>query len=132
MNMAFKYCVFAAGLSVATVSAVYAEELLTRDVLHTADLSYAEDAEVITAYMEIKPGGVIPLHTHHGDEHVIVLQGTTLERADGTQVEFPTGIALSFARGVVHGGFTVVGDAALQINTIHIVDKGKPLMVPAE
>jgi hypothetical protein len=35
-------------------------------------------------------------------------------------------------RDVPHGAFTVTGDKTLKLVTVHIVDKGKPLYIPAK
>jgi hypothetical protein len=35
-------------------------------------------------------------------------------------------------RDVPHGAFTVTGDKTLRLLTVHIVDKGKPLYIPAK
>jgi hypothetical protein len=34
-------------------------------------------------------------------------------------------------RDVAHAGYTVAGDKAMKLLTVHIVDKGKPMTVPA-
>jgi hypothetical protein len=40
---------------------------------------------------------------------------------------FPTGASVTNLREVPHAGFKVVGDQPLRMNTVHAVDKGKPL-----
>ena len=55
------------------------------------------------------------------------MEGGTIERPDGKQVPFPTGIAGVNVRDVPHGAFKVVGDKTVKLLTVHIVDKGKPL-----
>lgn len=83
--------------------------------------------EVITSISEIKPGDISKLHIHHGEESFYVLEGGTIELPDGKQVPFPTGIAAVNVRDVPHGAFKVIGDKAVKLLTVHIVDKGKPL-----
>jgi len=109
-----------------------AEGLIKRTILTQADLAGVDGMEVITGHYVVQPGGHFPLHTHHGDEHVIVSRGGTVMTADGQEIMLETGVGLSFARGVVHGGLTITGDTPLEIYTVHIVDKGKPLMVLVE
>jgi len=83
--------------------------------------------EVILSNYVVKPGGNVPLHTHPGEEHLVVVHGTTLTTHDGKTIEFKDGMATSFPRGTVHGGITNSGDRDLVLTTIHIVDKDKPL-----
>jgi hypothetical protein len=45
-----------------------------------------------------------------------------------TVIPFPTGAATLNARDVPHAGFKVVGDKTLKMLTVHIVDKGKPVL----
>ena len=35
-------------------------------------------------------------------------------------------------RDVPHGAFTVTGDKTLKLLAVHVVDKGKPLYIPAK
>ena len=51
---------------------------------------------------------------------------------DGTQVARPAGQAGVNVRDVPHAGYKVVGDKTLKLLTVHIVDKGKPMTVPAK
>jgi hypothetical protein len=43
----------------------------------------------------------------------------------------PAGQAGVNVRDVPHAGYKVVGDKPLKLLTVHIVDKGKPMTVPA-
>jgi quercetin dioxygenase-like cupin family protein len=83
--------------------------------------------EVVVSNYVVKPGGEIPLHTHPGDEHYVVVQGTTLTTPDGKIFELKDGMATSYPRDKVHGGVTNSGDRDLVLTTIHIVDKDKPM-----
>ena len=42
--------------------------------------------EVIISVIENQPGETIERHIHHGEEAFYVLQGATLETADGKQI----------------------------------------------
>lgn len=94
------------------------------------DLSGAPGMEVISSIAEYKPGDTVPRHMHHGVETGYVLQGATILPATGAPLTLATGSTLLNLRGVMHGGFKVVGDTSLKLFTVHIVDKGKPLYDP--
>ena len=101
-----------------------------RIVLKTADLT-GTDKEIIIAVLEVPPGVTIARHTHPGEEATYVLEGAKLQMPDGKEIDRPAGQAGVNVRDVPHAGYKVVGDKALKILTIHIVDKGKPMTVPA-
>ncbi|HET7886414.1 MAG TPA: cupin domain-containing protein [Bradyrhizobium sp.] len=101
-----------------------------RTVLKTADLT-GTDKEIIIAVLEVPPGAAIARHTHPGEEAVYVLEGAKLQMPDGKEIDRPAGQAGVNVRDVPHAGYKVVGDKPLKILTVHIVDKGKPMTVPA-
>ena len=103
-----------------------------RTVLKRVDLAGADGIEVITTLIEAEPGSSILRHTHPGDEFLYVLEGGSIQVPGKDPVKMDAGQLVHFPRGVVHGGFTVVGDKAIKGLTTHIVDKGKPLVVPAD
>jgi quercetin dioxygenase-like cupin family protein len=102
-----------------------------RTELKRADLT-GTDMEVIISVLEVPPGNSIDRHTHPGEEAVYVLDGATLQFPDGKNVSRPTGEAGINVRDVPHAGYKVVGDKPLKLLTVHIVDKGKPMTVPAK
>jgi quercetin dioxygenase-like cupin family protein len=102
-----------------------------RTVLKQADLT-GTNMEIIIAVLEVPPGTAIERHTHPGEEAVYVLEGATLQMPDGTEVARPSGQAGVNVRDVPHAGYKVVGDKTLKLLTVHIVDKGKPMTVPAK
>ena len=116
-------CAWLAGVSAATIST----DLPERQELKRADLSGAPGMEVITSITEIKKGGGIARHSHHGIETGYVLQGSMVQSPGQAPVMMQTGSAILNLRDVAHGGFTVVGDQPLKLFTVHVVDKGKPL-----
>jgi quercetin dioxygenase-like cupin family protein len=91
------------------------------------DLSGAPGMEVIASLAEYKPGDVVRAHTHHGVEMAYVLQGARVQVAGKEPTTLPTGATLMNLRDVKHAGFTVTGDTALKLFTVHVVDKDKPL-----
>jgi quercetin dioxygenase-like cupin family protein len=102
-----------------------------RTVLKQADLT-GTNMEIIIAVLEVPPGTTIERHTHPGEEAVYVLEGATLQMPDGTEVARPAGQAGVNVRDVPHAGYKVVGDKPLRLLTVHIVDKGKQMTVPAK
>jgi hypothetical protein len=48
----------------------------------------------------------------------------TVETPDGKQIELKTGTGSINLRDVPHAGFKVVGNTALKLVTVYIVDKG--------
>ena len=74
----------------------------------------------------------MPLHTHPGEEAFYVIDGGTAETPDGKQIQIAPGGANINPRDVPHGGFKVSGDKPIKLLTVHIVDKGKPMMVPVK
>jgi quercetin dioxygenase-like cupin family protein len=114
----------------AMASAVSAEELTlggTYTVLSRADLTGVAGMEVIVSSFSVKPGGVIPRHTHPGDEHYRVVQGTKLTRPDGKIFEIKDGTAKSYSRDVAHAGVTNTGDRDFILTVVLILDKDKPM-----
>jgi quercetin dioxygenase-like cupin family protein len=110
-----------------TLAARADDELSQRTELKRVDLSGAPGMEVVTSIVEIKPGGKINRHVHHGVETGIVLQGAMVQLPGKEPTKMETGAPILNLRDVPHGGFTVVGDTTLRLLTVHIVDKGKPL-----
>ena len=62
----------------------------SRQELKRADLT-GTNMEVIISVIENQPGETIERHIHHGEEAFYVLQGATLETADGKQITLPAG-----------------------------------------
>jgi quercetin dioxygenase-like cupin family protein len=83
--------------------------------------------EVIISVIESQPGEILARHIHHGEEAFYVLQGATLETADGKQINLPTGAAAINHRDVPHAGLKVLGDKPFKYLAVHVVDKGAPL-----
>lgn len=119
---------------VALISAapVFAQELVVREVLNEQPLSGSEGMVVIVSRLTVKPGGRIPLHTHPGDEHAVMIVGGTALMPNGKTVQFPDGTPMFFAQGQVHGGVTNEGDADIEIVTTHIVAADQPFQTAAE
>jgi quercetin dioxygenase-like cupin family protein len=122
--------VVAAFFLASIISAAFADEP-KRTVLKRTDLT-GTNMEIIVAVLEVPPGVSIAKHTHPGEEAVYVLEGATLQFPDGREVSRPAGEAGVNIRDIPHAGYKVVGDKSLKLLTVHIVDKGKPMTVPAQ
>jgi quercetin dioxygenase-like cupin family protein len=110
----------------AFASAAQAQDV-KRNELKKGDLT-GTNMEIVVAVVELPPGASVPLHTHPGEEAFYVLDGGTGEMPDGKAITFAPGGAGINVRDVPHAGFKVTGDKPLKLLTVHIVDKGKPMM----
>jgi quercetin dioxygenase-like cupin family protein len=100
---------------------------LKRTILHQADLTPANGMEVITAIIDVPPGASVPRHFHHGTEAAYVVEGAMIQDPGKAPQPLPTGANAFNLRGAWHAGFKVVGDKALKLYVVYVVDKGKPL-----
>ncbi len=105
----------------------HAQEGMKRTILNQADLSGAPGMEIISSILEVQPGTTIPQHFHNGIEAGRVLEGGMIQFPDKEPQMLATGTPIFNLRGVMHAGFKVVGDKALKLYTVHVVDKGKLL-----
>ena len=102
-----------------------------RTVLQQADVSTAAPQETIFGTVEIVPGSGNAFHTHNGTEIGYVIAGhIRLERKGEAPVELGPGQSFLVPRGVVHRS-VLVGNEPVKLVNSWIVDKGKPLLVPA-
>ncbi|WP_195821247.1 cupin domain-containing protein [Roseobacter sp. MH60115] len=123
------------GLTFATLMLAlpgWAEDLAQRNVLNEQPLSGAEGTVVIVSELKLMPGGRIPLHTHPGDEHAVIVVGGLALLPNGKEVEFAAGTPMFFPEGQVHGGVTNLGTAPMEIVTTHIVRADEPFQTAAE
>ncbi|MEM9638726.1 MAG: cupin domain-containing protein [Pseudomonadota bacterium] len=119
-------------LSVVMATPLWADDLVQREVLQEQPLSGAEGMVVIVSKLTVEPGGRIPLHTHPGDEHAVIVTGGLALMPNGKEVQFPPMSTAFFPAGSVHGGVTNQGDATIEIVTTHIVPSGEPFQTAAE
>ena len=98
-----------------------------RQQKHRSDLSGAPGMEVIASIAEYLPGDRLGQHFHHGVEAAYVVQGASLQNAQGKVIQLPDGASVLNLREVEHGGFEVLGNRSLKLFTVHIVDKDKPI-----
>jgi quercetin dioxygenase-like cupin family protein len=118
------------GILVALAAAEAAQPAVLRTDLQRHDLS-ARGWEAIQVRVGFLPGAVAPRHKHPGEEIIYVLAGLLEYRIDGRPpVTLKAGDGLFVPSGVVHSATNVGNEAASELAT-YVVEKGKPLIVPA-
>jgi quercetin dioxygenase-like cupin family protein len=87
--------------------------------------------EIVLGLAEIVPGGSTGRHSHPGVETGMVLEGSTSLEIDG---EVPrimkAGESYAIPTGKVHNA-AAVGDVPTKVLATYVVEKGKPLAIPA-
>jgi quercetin dioxygenase-like cupin family protein len=71
-----------------------------------------------------------PDHSHPGEEVIYVLKGSFEYRVAGKPVRLEPGGVLFIPAGVIHSAKNLGSDDAVELAT-YIVEKGRPLVVPA-
>ncbi len=102
---------------------------VTRTDLQRHDLS-APGREVVQAAIALAPGVTAPNHSHPGEEIIYVLQGSFEYRVAGKAVRLEPGGVLFIPAGVIHSAKNLGSGNAVELAT-YVVEKGKPLVVPA-
>jgi quercetin dioxygenase-like cupin family protein len=104
---------------------------LSRTDLQRHDLSIP-GREAIQVRVDFAPGAVAPRHSHPGEEIVYAIAGTMEYRLDGQPpVTIKAGQVLFIPAGTIHAVTNVGGGPAVELAT-YVVEKGKPLVVPAK
>jgi quercetin dioxygenase-like cupin family protein len=99
--------------------------------LQRHDLS-APGREVVQARVEIAPGVTAARHSHHGEEIIYVLEGVLEYQIDGKPpVTLKAGDVFFVPAGAIHSAKNVGSSTGAELAT-YVVEKGKPLVVPAE
>lgn len=104
---------------------------ITRDDLQRNDLS-VPGREVVQVLVSLAPGVVAPNHHHPGEEIVYVVEGSLEYRLEGRpHATLKAGDVLFIPYGINHEVANVGSGKAVELAT-YIVEKGKPLVVPAK
>jgi quercetin dioxygenase-like cupin family protein len=102
-----------------------------RTELQRHDLSIP-GREMIQARVDVDPGVALPIHTHPGEEIVYVLEGTWEYQVEGqSMLTLNAGDVAFVPSGAKHSAKNVGSGKGSAVAT-YIVEKGKPLMVPAK
>lgn len=97
------------------------------EITHRADLSQTPEMEVVSSISEYQPGDSIKRHFHHGIEAAYIVQGGMVQASDNPPMQLKTGASIMNLRDIPHAGFKVVGEQAIKLYTVHIVDKDKAI-----
>lgn len=103
---------------------------VTRTNLQRHDLGIAGH-ESIQARIDFPPGSLAPRHTHPGEEIIYILAGPLeYQVGGGDWRRFDTGDVLFIPAGTVHAARNTGTAPGAELAT-YVVEKGKPLVVPA-
>jgi len=103
---------------------------ITRTDLQQHDLSIP-GREAIQVRVDFAPGAFAPGHTHPGEEIIYVLEGWLEYKVEGKPpVTLTAGQVLFVPAGAIHSAKNVGHSAASELAT-YVVEKGKPLVTPA-
>jgi len=106
------------------------EPAAVRTELARADVS-TPGREAIVTRLEIAPGGGAPRHSHPGEEISYVLEGEGELLIDGEPARrVRAGDAFIVPAGKVHAAKNT-GNGFLRVVVTHVVEKGKPVAIPA-
>ena len=111
------------------LSLALAGEKTTRIELSRTDFKGSKNTEIIIAKIALDPGARVPLHYHHGQTYTYILNGGTVRLRNGKIRTDKTGTLFNYPRNQIHGGFTITGQKTIEILSVNIVDKEKPLVV---
>jgi quercetin dioxygenase-like cupin family protein len=104
---------------------------VTRTDLLRNDLS-VPGREVVQVRVDIAPGVLAPNHTHPGEEVAYVIEGVLEYQLEGIPpVTLKAGESLFIPAGMIHSARNIGSVNAAELAT-YIVEKGKPLVTPAE
>lgn len=124
---------FAAALTMLPATAQTTETPvgITRTDLQRHDLSIA-GRETVQSRIDIAPGGLAPWHRHPGEEVIYIIEGTLEYQLEGqAPVTLKAGDVLFVPAGIAHMARNRTASNGAELAT-YIVEKGKPLLVPAK
>jgi quercetin dioxygenase-like cupin family protein len=111
--------------------AARAQQGITRTDLQRHDLGIP-GREVVQVRVSLAPGVIASKHKHPGEEIVYVLEGSLEYEVEGQPpVTLKAGEVLFIPAGTVHSAKNVGTGNGTELAT-YVVEKGKPLVVPAE
>jgi quercetin dioxygenase-like cupin family protein len=118
-------------LALSLLAAAAASAQIKRTPVLKADVA-APGHEAVVVRAELDPGLSVPRHTHPGDEISYVLEGEAEVLIDGEPPRLvKAGEAFVIPAGKVHSARNP-GRAPLRFVGVYVVEKGKPLVIPAK
>ena len=118
--------VLIAGFAIAQAPAI------RRTILQKGDVPVEGAREVIMGTAEIAAGGATGRHSHNGPETGYVLEGTSLLEIDGDAPKMmKAGDSYFIPAGKIHNT-SAHGGGSAKVLAIYVVEKGKPLVIPAQ
>jgi quercetin dioxygenase-like cupin family protein len=106
---------------------------VTRAILERHDETGVPGREIVLGTAELSPGAEVPWHTHFGDEPGYVLKGDLILKIRGLpDRHLRAGDHFFNPRGVAHSLYAAPGTAGGVALSTWVVDKGKPLVEPAD
>lgn len=123
---------FICAIGLAGASALFAQGSgLKRALVQKADVS-VPNREAIVARIEVDPGVIAGRHSHPGDEISYVLEGEGEVLFDNEPpLKIKAGDAFVVPAGKIHDAKNT-GSMPLKLVGVFVVEKGKPLAVPAK
>jgi quercetin dioxygenase-like cupin family protein len=104
---------------------------IKRTDLQRHDLS-VPGRQVIQVRVDLAPGVAFGKHSHPGEEIIYVIEGSLEYEVEGRPtVTLKAGEVLFIPAGTIHAAKNVGGGNGAELAT-YIVEKGKPLVVPAD
>lgn len=104
---------------------------IKRTILQKGDVPVEGAREVIMGTAEIAADGATGRHSHNGPETGYVLEGTSLLEIDGDAPKMmKAGDSYFIPAGKVHNA-SAHGGGNAKVLAIYVVEKGKPLVIPA-
>jgi len=127
--LALAVLIVGSGLPLHTARAQQQE--VKRTDLQRHDLS-VPGREVVQVRVDFAPGVVAAKHSHPGEEIVYVIEGSLEYEIQGQpRVTLEAGGVLFIPAGTIHAAKNVGKGNAAELAT-YVVEKGKPLVVPAK
>ena len=123
--------IIAIGSALALHLASAQQQGVKRTELQRHDLSVL-GREAIQVRVEVDPGVALPTHTHPGEEIVYILEGTWEYQVEGkSAMTLKAGDVAFVPSGTKHAAKNIGSGKGSAVAT-YIVEKGKPLVVPAK
>ncbi len=104
---------------------------IKRTMLQKGDVPVDGAREVVMGMAEIAAGGATGRHSHNGPETGYMLEGASILEIDGDAPKMmKAGDSYYIPAGKIHNA-SAHGGGGAKVLAIYVVEKGKPLVIPA-